>query len=195
MKTCSKCGVSQSISEFSKVGGRKGDLLRSYCKSCSKVLTSKWVAANRDKKNAMNAKWRADNPEKVKESYIKTSVKNPGRYSKWYAANIEKAKASSLRWYLANPEAVRIKDQNRRAKKSGGKLSKGLAEKLFKLQRGKCPCCGKLLGEDYHLDHVVPLALGGSNTDDNIQLLRAKCNMHKHASHPVDFMQKRGFLL
>jgi len=36
---------------------------------------------------------------------------------------------------------------------------------------------------------------GGSNTDDNMQLLRKLCNLQKHAKHPVDFMQERGFLL
>lgn len=74
-------------------------------------------------------------------------------------------------------------------------MSSGLAIRLYKLQRGKCACCGLPLGDDYHLDHIMPLALGGTNTDDNIQLLRAKCNMQKSAKHPVDFMQQRGFLL
>lgn len=73
--------------------------------------------------------------------------------------------------------------------------SKGLAERLFRLQRGKCACCKKPLGSDYHLDHIMPLALGGVNEDSNIQLLRAKCNMQKHTVHPVEFMQQRGFLL
>jgi 5-methylcytosine-specific restriction endonuclease McrA len=103
----------------------------------------------------------------------------------------------AIAWAKANPEVNRIKAQNRRALKrvNGGKLSKGLAEKLFKLQKGKCPCCHQPLGENYHLDHIVPLALGGSNTDDNIQLLRSSCNNQKSAKHPIDFMQQRGFLL
>lgn len=42
---------------------------------------------------------------------------------------------------------------------------------------------------------IVPLALGGTNTDGNMQLLRSTCNQKKHAKHPVDFMQQRGFLL
>lgn len=36
---------------------------------------------------------------------------------------------------------------------------------------------------------------GGTNTDDNIQLLNAKCNVSKGAKHPIEFMQKQGFLL
>jgi len=91
----------------------------------------------------------------------------------------------------------KIVQQNRRARKkyNGGRLSKGLSNKLYKLQRGKCACCGKSLGDDYHLDHRMPLALGGVNEDLNMQLLRSKCNREKHAKHPIDFMQSRGFLL
>ena len=63
------------------------------------------------------------------------------------------------------------------------------------LQKGLCPCCRKPLGNDYHMDHIIPLALGGSNGDNNIQLLRSECNLEKQAKHPVDFMQSRGFLL
>lgn len=100
------------------------------------------------------------------------------------------------KWFSENPEARRIYNRNRRAiNRATGKLSTSLAAKLFKLQRGKCACCGEPLGADYHLDHIMPLALGGSNTDDNAQLLRARCNLQKNAMHPVEFMRQRGFLL
>lgn len=109
----------------------------------------------------------------------------------------ECTRAYSAAWYAGNPDAPLI-NQNRRARgiKSVGMLSKGLADKLFALQRGKCACgCKQPLGDDYHLDHIIPLALGGANTDDNIQLLRPLCNHQKNAKHPIDFMQSRGYLL
>ena len=117
--------------------------------------------------------------------------------TKWVAANPERAKALMDKFFAKNPGAMASYRQNRRARKnlSNGKISAGMAQKLFKLQKGKCPCCKQELGDNFHLDHVIPLALGGSNTDDNMQLLRAKCNQQKHAKHPVDFMQERGYLL
>lgn len=128
-------------------------------------------AKHRDKINARAAKWRLENPEHVAE------VLN--------------------RWLSKNPNIRRVYEQNRIARKikNGGKLSKGLISKLLKLQRGKCPCCGKPLGDDYHLDHRMPLALGGANEDWNMQLLRDKCNLSKGAKHPIEFMNSRGFLL
>ncbi len=45
-----------------------------------------------------------------------------------------------------------------------------------------CPYCGDLLtGETVHIDHVKPLSVGGTNTDDNIQLLCNVCNLAKNS--------------
>ena len=153
----------------------------------AKKLTqaTNWQAANPDRRKAITAAYRAANPQKTKAA-VAASV----------AAKPEKYKAMMAAYRAANRDAYRVHKQNRRVKESSsGVLSKGLASRLFMLQQGKCPCCKQPLGDDYHLDHKMPLALGGENTDDNMQLLRATCNLQKHAKHPVDFMQSRGFLL
>lgn len=133
--------------------------------------SAKWLAKNKQARAISAAAWKAKNSEHVKESYAK--------------------------WESENTDIRRTINRNRRARivGNGGKLSKGLDAKLFVLQQGKCACCGLPLGDDYHLDHNMPLTLGGSNTDDNMQLLRKRCNLQKKAKHPVDFMQSRGFLL
>lgn len=182
MKTCGKCGDSKPVTEYGKATNRV-DGLQSWCKSCKAAYQS----ANREKHSISSASYYAANREKVR-----------ARAAGYYAANKDEYSIRSAKWHAANPEARRIREQNRRARKRevGGKLSGGLAERLFKLQRGKCACgCGQPLGDVYHLDHIMPLALGGTNTDNNIQLLRQRCNNQKHAKHPIDFMQQRGFLL
>lgn len=185
MKTCTKCGGEKRVTEFS-ADSRNRDGLQSWCKSCAKTAKAKWRATNLSKVRAYDAEWEASNPDKVREIAAKC-----------YAANSEKVKIAVAKWAAKNPEAVRVHHQNRRASKfkNGGQLSKGLAEKLFRLQRGKCACCKQPLGDDYHMDHVMPLVLGGSNTDDNMQLLRKTCNLQKNRKHPVEFMRQRGFLI
>lgn len=122
--------------------------------------------------------------------------------SVWQREDKEKADARMHAWRKLNPKRLnensRRQAHNRRARirEVGGRLSIGIAARLFELQRGKCACgCKQPLGDDYHLDHRMPLALGGANEDWNIQLLRSTCNQQKHAKHPVDFMQSRGYLL
>ena len=186
------------------------------CRPCAAIRAAAWRAANPDKTRALRDKWASKNPQKMKESVRKWNSANKekrqvaraSRYAKntarerllnaaWYAANKEKVSAYGKRWNADNPEAGRIKNHARRARKNavGGVLSRGITEKLFALQRGKCPCCNQPLGDNYHLDHITPLALGGSNSDGNAQLLRAECNLKKSAKHPVQYMQEKGFLL
>ena len=133
------------------------------------------------------AKARAANPEYTKLQNAKRRAANP-----------EKSRAESRAWFAKNPNKRAVYEQNRRAKKraSGGKLSHGITEKLTNLQRGKCACCRSTLKDlVQHLDHIVPLALGGAHEDKNMQLLCQTCNQQKHAKHPVDFMREKGFLL
>lgn len=203
MKTCIKCGSSEFYA--------KGD-----CKACARVRAAAYRAKNPEKTKALVEKWNAENPEKKKagrkehyknnresilrdgsERYRNSPDAAKTRTKAWRKANPVRVKEYYAEWVKNNPEKLRIVSQNRRARKlaSGGKLSSGLAKRLFAIQKGKCACCGQSLGNDYHMDHIMPLALGGSNTDDNIQLLRKHCNLQKNRTHPVDFMQSRGFLL
>lgn len=172
-RPCIKCG--------SSARNARGD-----CKMCNRATNAAWRTANPEKCKARSAKHRASNPEKTR-----------ARSAAWRAENPTNVKVNFSAWVKKNPEAMRVHEQNRRAREiaSGGKLSRGLSKKLYALQKGKCACCKQPLGAGYHLDHIMPLVLGGTNTDNNIQLLRQRCNNQKHAKHPIDFMQLRGFLL
>lgn len=167
----------------------------------NKANMDAWRAANLDKNRASAAAWAKANPEKVRARnaawYAANRCGEKARTDAWRAANLDRNKASAAAWAKANSESRRIHRQNREARKreNGGTLSKGLARRLFVLQRGKCPCCNLPLGTDYHLDHIIPISMGGPNIDANIQLLRQSCNKQKHAKHTVEFMQQRGFLL
>jgi len=70
-----------------------------------------------------------------------------------------------------------------------------LVNKLLLLQKGTCVCCGLDINSDYHMDHIIPLKLGGEHTDSNIQLLCPACNLTKGSKDPIKFMQSKGFLL
>ena len=185
MKTCTKCGESKPLAEFSKKC-TSPDGKRSHCKKCDGDRARLWRADKQEHLRSYHAAYRGANRDKR------------NAYNKAYSsANRDKVNALNTAWCAANPEKVRVKRQNYSARKKagGGRLSSDLVGRLYKLQRGKCACCGLPLGDDFHLDHIMPLARGGSNTDDNIQLLRSRCNRQKMAKHPVDFMRERGFLI
>lgn len=144
-----------------------------------------WEIANRDKSNASNTAWRKNNPERYKAAYTAQRKNNPELY-----------KAIAAAYRKRNPETVRIRDHARRAiGKQSSSQAKGLIDRLVKLQRGLCPCCNLPLGDDFHMDHIIPLSRGGSIDGSNIQLMRAICNMQKSAKDPIDYMQSKGFLI
>jgi hypothetical protein len=165
------------------------------------LALKKYAEKNKDQIKKYQAKWRLENAEKLKKdkaTWIAVNAeKIKKRRAEKYASNAEEMREKKRKHYAENPELYKINAHNRRVKiiETGEKLSRGLSRKLFKLQRGKCACCKEPLGDDYHMDHITPLALGGTNTDDNIQLLRAICNRKKGAKDPIEFMQSRGFLL
>lgn len=115
----------------------------------------------------------------------------------WKRSNAPKVSANNRQWRESNRDVVRTHQANRgaRERNGAGRLPRGFIPKLFALQKGRCVVCRTKLGNGYHIDHILPLARGGQHQGDNIQLLCAACNLSKHAKHPVEFMQQRGFLL
>lgn len=51
-----------------------------------------------------------------------------------------------------------------------------------------CSRCGKRIESirDMHVDHIIPLAKGGADTVDNMQLLHKACNLSKGAKLPTE---------
>lgn len=165
-----------------KAGAR---VYRDNNKEFLKSLQDSWVKNNPDKVKAKSKRYYDANPEKCRE-----------RAKDYRINNLDKCKEGMAK-YRSTPNYKAIDHNNsaiKRTRLNTGTLSKDIVDRLLKLQNGKCPCCGELLGNDYHLDHIMPLSKGGKNVDSNIQLLKSTCNLNKHAKHPVDFMQERGFL-
>lgn len=114
------------------------------------------------------------------------------------ARNPEKVAAAARAYKEKNRDKINVHKQNRRARKNaaGGRLSHGIRAKLMTLQRGKCAeCAADLKQTGSHLDHIMPLALGGAHEDANIQLLCPDCNRRKNAKDPIAWAQLNGRLL
>lgn len=202
-KPCNRCGGIDKGPDGTCKPCKRAQSRRKYAENLDlsrergRARAAKHYAENPARGREAAARYAAANPEKARAASNAWKEANQDRVIAYREANREKQRAIIAEWYAANKERFRVYNHNRRARKAtnGGALSPDLSERLLKLQRGKCACCGKPLGADYHMDHIMPLALGGTNTDENIQLLRAICNKQKGARHPVAFMQQKGFLL
>ncbi len=117
MKTCTKCGATHPATVEFWHRNRGG--LRTNCKACGKEITRKWRAANPEKIRESLRKYRADNAEKVRESVRKWRADNPEKQReylrKYRADNAEKIREYGRKWAAANTEKIREYDRTYRA--------------------------------------------------------------------------------
>jgi len=112
------------------------------------------------------------------------------------AKNIEYYREHSITYNAKNLNRLAVIARNRRArqKANGGRHSLADVQLLFVKQKGKCAYCRTRLGK-YHVDHIEPIARGGSNDRSNLQLLCKPCNKTKSARDPLEFVRQQGLLL
>jgi 5-methylcytosine-specific restriction endonuclease McrA len=155
---------------------------------------------HRDERLAALKRWRERNKEHVgaySKAYEETrKIVRAAQRRADYASNPRPHREARKRWRIANPDKVRIQKHVRRARKRsvGGKYAPADLQRLFVLQKGRCPVCRGAL-KNYHVDHITALSRGGSNDPINLQLLHPVCNMRKTNKDPIEFMQEQGFLL
>lgn len=188
-KKCSKCGVIRPSSEWPR-NRTKRDGLADYCKPCTRA----YFAENSEEHYERVRRWQKANPEKVRENS-----------RRWAKANPDKVRERSRRWYKANPDKARAKEHRRRARKANAFTVPHTHEDLIIFTRDylgldpeKCWYC-LLDGRDSpaeHVDHLIPLAKGGSETVWNKRFACAKCNLSKRdkvwdAGQPMDLESER----
>lgn len=160
---------------------------RRDCPICRWMYLRCWREVNREATRKHNRDWYYANLETRTESI-----------SKWQKENKSKLRQYGSAWTKRNPDKVKIKQHARRArmKSSGGTYTEEDVRKLLALQKFRCanPRCRKLIKKCYEIDHVQPIAKGGTNWPDNLQLLCRHCNQKKQARDPYDWAQDNGRL-
>ena len=90
-------------------------------------------------------------------------------------------KCSKDAWKIKNPDKVRDDNSKRRAKVAAATVENVSRAIVWARDKGICGICKQKVSGTWHLDHVIPLARGGTHTYDNVQVTHPKCNMKKWA--------------
>lgn len=115
----------------------------------------------------------------------------------WRKNNREKYLKKNAEWRQQNPERARAICANRRARVrgAGGKHTAADIIHMMNAQKNMCAYCRVNISKLFEVDHIIPIARGGSNLASNLQLLCPDCNRRKSDKDPIDFMRERGCLL
>lgn len=172
-----------------------------------------WNASNKDRiRDAFRTRYR-ENPqlrERIRLANCRWIEKNPGRAAERYLINAEKIKKASSARYLEKTEECQARnrlwrEKNREKSKAINKINKmrrraapGICtqQDIARMrieQRMQCKYCKACLEPGYHLDHIMPITLGGTNWPENLQLLCPTCNLRKNAKHPEEFERQIGY--
>lgn len=185
----------ETISEKKKENYKKQDANE------RKQKRAEYYLENKDRIKRKSRRYHLKNRDSILKrrrlDWHKNKQKHRIKATEYREQNRDSIRAANRSFYHANKE--RLKPSRKRAsafrRKAEGALSKSIVSELYKKQKGKCACCGRLLNDDYHLDHIQPLSKGGKNVDSNIQLLTSTCNLRKSAKDPIEYMQDKGYLL
>lgn len=171
MKRCPACEAVLPLDDFYRSSvsrdGRQG-----YCKPCSRAKKRAFYLANRDD---ICARRRALDPEYKREVNRKSRAKRR-----------EGEKRRVRTWEKENPEAVEAMIWRRTFRSRCAAYGLEPVVEMFRRpdvveRQGSESCAVCEATGDLVLDHVNPIAAGGSHTLDNVRLLCAPCNGWKVA--------------
>lgn len=154
-----------------------------------------------DKKGVeYHKQWRDEHPEYVQNSLRKLRKRekeNPELKKQWdavyYQRHAEQVKATNAAWQKANPEKYRaiqhvsLIHYRARLAKAEGNWTHQEFQELCKSTDYHCWYCHKKF-DKLTVDHMTPIARGGSNDITNIAPACLSCNTSKRDTTPLEFI-------
>jgi 5-methylcytosine-specific restriction endonuclease McrA len=163
-----------------------------------------------------NARYRANNPERVRASQRRSTLAHPETHReasrRYTAKHRDRIRECHRRERLEHPERVRERKRRHYAKDLATSRVRGLAyantrralkaqtgseklglrdlEALFRFQEGRCVYCKEPLSGRRDLDHLVPLSRGGAHALSNLAWACVPCNRRKGQKTAREFSSR-----
>ena len=195
MKTCTKCGETKPLDCFSR-DKSKPDGLRTQCKLCRSAVDAANYQANRGRRLAQVAAYKAQDPDRIKRgnaaSYRRRKHIRQVTQQQYYERNRDRVKQRTAAHYKRNLVALRPYFAQAAAKRRARKhhatpLWANTA--LIALYYATRQYLTEDTGFDWHVDHIVPLQgrnVCGLHVHFNLRVIPAKDNLSKSNHFPIE---------
>lgn len=180
-----------------------GDVPIGYkrCGKCKKIL--KYYMFNRNKEAKTNCSGNCKECQKQASSKAYHKSKGSRDYKENYARNREKKLAASREYYAANKEKILAKQKQYHGTSKGRRtMKRSHAKRKYLLERNAgipwnkdividrdkkggdlpiCVLCGEAItrDKDIHMEHLIPVVLGGLDCFTNVGCAHQLCNLRK----------------
>lgn len=159
LKTCARCKDEKPAGEFFANRSR-ADGLSGFCKACQQAAKDDWCSRNRGRVLAQARK----DARIHRERYPDRKRERDAQYQR------------------EHPDARREHHAIRRARKHNAFVERVYTKRVWKRDGGICHLCKQPADpNDWHLDHIVPLASGGKHCHDNVAVAHPYCNTARGA--------------
>lgn len=199
-RLCTKCEqVKPRTPEFFPNNRRMSDGMSSWCRDCHRLATRARQQANPERNRERARAWGQAHPDRAGRKAAEWRRQNPERKAdadrQWQVKNRDRKRATDRNWRANNLERARLNARLREARrrerkrKAAGSATKDQVLARITYYGWRCWVCR---GSFDHIDHVLPLALGGSGWPANLRPICVTCNLSKGAKHPLDFLRSRS---
>ena len=179
-------------------------VLSGGCWDCQLIRNATWRKSNPDKVRANTSRsyqrhrtkrcaakkhYRQTTPdyaERHRESAKQWRLDHPEQYRAIRNKYLSKARKTEA-YRLANRANSARRKMRRWRRPDGSPVYKERLAALLRRHNGKCYWCRKSYGETYHLDHVMPLAIGGEHDITNLVVSCPTCNLKKGVKTPMEW--------
>lgn len=160
-----------------KIRARKRTLAAQH-REKNRARSRAWYKNNRTHKSKYNAQYYNENRHRER-----------ARHQEWHRRNSRRQAQKWQEYRQKNPDTIYNRNTRRRAREFGanGTHTRNDIRELYRTSGGLCWWCGKEVGDNYEVDHRIPLAKGGSNAPENLCISCPECNRSKNANMPWDF--------
>jgi 5-methylcytosine-specific restriction endonuclease McrA len=194
-KTCTRCKAEKPETlEFFRPQPRGKNGLESQCRECRRADRKEWYARNAERRAEASRAWYHSNKERATKTH-----------SKYYKENFDAIAESNRQWKLRNKDIVT--ESNRRyAHRRRARIAKAgfefyTEQQVLDIYGTDCYICSEPINlsaprsavadgwkRGLHIDHVIPIALGGSDIIENVRPSHAICNLRKSSSDGSHFL-------